>query len=45
MNVPSPYKLHTMLRKLLPNLVTGGFLLMIIYFLTSLLLGLCNLSL
>ncbi len=34
-----------MLRKLLPNLVTGGFVLVLIYFLFSLVLGLCNLSL
>jgi len=34
-----------MLRKLLPNLLTRGFVLVLIYFLFSLVLGLCNLSL
>lgn len=34
-----------MLRKMLPNLVTCGFVLVLIYFLFSLVMGLCNLSL
>jgi hypothetical protein len=34
-----------MFRKLLPNLLTGGFVILMLYFLLNLVLGLCNLSL
>jgi hypothetical protein len=34
-----------MMRKLLPNLIAGGFVLLIIYFVMNLVMGLCNLSL
>jgi hypothetical protein len=33
-----------MVRKLLPNLITAGFVLVLIYFLFNLVMGLCNLS-